>query len=1202
MTTGRFFNGYLNKKSKTVNNGGLLKMNTTKLLTLGLLIFGLFGLSGIATATVTIADGNDNVKFVDEALTISWTGTTNPYTYVWVTNDSNPTESSTFCIGNYTTGMQTTDSSYVLNTTLNCTTAGVYYAIVNNTDASTSPNASGSMEKQFFYLNAFTVAVSPDYNTLGVFSGDNATVTISTTGPQSASSRVAATFTVATTESATPVKTSTDAASGNITYKIPVSTTAGTYNVTVTNGAANGTGKYAVRTFNIKADDRTVSTNATSVTLESLNESGSAANYTTSSGTDAVFNLTISGKSDDVWNATGNYTITVAFPKNTNTSTVAVNLTTGATTGTATITATCQNFTLSDSTTYTDYAANQNITIRNTKYNGTATSTFNVDQTVTITGWTNNASAVILNITNGSALVKNLTATPASNGTWTVDWDTSTSTLYNLGTYTILAWKNGSVNNSENATTTITLNDAIGINSTTSARNGSTLTDVVYADDTMTINGTSTRADGATITVNVTNSAGYTDSQTVTVTNGTFTAVWNTTNVQITASGTYTVKVNDSLVSASKTVTVLNNLTVNAPTTGPTGSNVTISGTSTRANGTIIYLTATDAYSFSVMPTNANATVSGGNWSYNWSTVNPNTLASLPAVTYTIKANDTISTATDTITLDTGSVSGVTAAPASIFLDDTVNITGTTSFPAGTAVGINITNCAGVSINTTTATVASDQTFLATFTPNVALPNIKANTSITNGTATLCAVANVGAISGSTTFTIKDDLALTTAASAVTGENVILTGTSSRQNNTAINITVSLPNTIYSITEATTVSGGTFTNNTYYATNTGLFGGPNLPAGTYTINATDGIVSVTKTLNIVTTGVIQITAPTEDQNIAIGTNFMIQGTSNRINGTGVNITITGQNTTKLTATVNESGVYNTTWNTTGYAAGYFYINVQHVVGGVLTDSSATVRVILTAATTTTTTTTTTLNGTTTTSTTTSTTSTTSPAGTIVINEFVSAAGVSYEWIELYNKGGVAVNLSGWTIENRAAVTNTSKRVPLSGTIPALGYKILNQSTELIYGDYTMSLSDDGDTIVLRNASAAIVDQVAYGDYNSPANTTNAPAAVFTTPRSSTGRYPNAVDTGVDSADFIIFSTPTPDASNGPTTTTTTTSSTTTTLANGTCLMPGNSAPCGEVILGEVVAAINLWSQNQFDLGDIIDLINSWANPATYPAD
>jgi hypothetical protein len=65
---------------------------------------------------------------------------------------------------------------------------------------------------------------------------------------------------------------------------------------------------------------------------------------------------------------------------------------------------------------------------------------------------------------------------------------------------------------------------------------------------------------------------------------------------------------------------------------------------------------------------------------------------------------------------------------------------------------------------------------------------------------------------------------------------------------------------------------------------------------------------------------------------------------------------------------------------------------------------------------------------------------------------------------------------------------------------------------------------------------------------------------------------------------------------------TTSSSTTTTLANGTCVMPGNTAPCNAVTLSEVVLAINEWSAGNLTLANVIDLINSWADVATYPAD
>jgi hypothetical protein len=49
-------------------------------------------------------------------------------------------------------------------------------------------------------------------------------------------------------------------------------------------------------------------------------------------------------------------------------------------------------------------------------------------------------------------------------------------------------------------------------------------------------------------------------------------------------------------------------------------------------------------------------------------------------------------------------------------------------------------------------------------------------------------------------------------------------------------------------------------------------------------------------------------------------------------------------------------------------------------------------------------------------------------------------------------------------------------------------------------------------------------------------------------------------------------------------------------------MPGNYPPCGEVALSEVVDAINVWAEGRYDLGALIDLIDSWADPEGYPAD
>jgi hypothetical protein len=68
-----------------------------------------------------------------------------------------------------------------------------------------------------------------------------------------------------------------------------------------------------------------------------------------------------------------------------------------------------------------------------------------------------------------------------------------------------------------------------------------------------------------------------------------------------------------------------------------------------------------------------------------------------------------------------------------------------------------------------------------------------------------------------------------------------------------------------------------------------------------------------------------------------------------------------------------------------------------------------------------------------------------------------------------------------------------------------------------------------------------------------------------------------------------------------TATTFTSPSSTTSTTVQQCVMHGNYLPCGEVALTEVVNAINLWSMGDMDVGNVIDLINSWADPFMYPS-
>jgi len=49
-----------------------------------------------------------------------------------------------------------------------------------------------------------------------------------------------------------------------------------------------------------------------------------------------------------------------------------------------------------------------------------------------------------------------------------------------------------------------------------------------------------------------------------------------------------------------------------------------------------------------------------------------------------------------------------------------------------------------------------------------------------------------------------------------------------------------------------------------------------------------------------------------------------------------------------------------------------------------------------------------------------------------------------------------------------------------------------------------------------------------------------------------------------------------------------------------CVMPGNTPPCNEVTLTEVVAGITEWSKGNMQLKEVLAIINSWADPLSYP--
>lgn len=101
-----------------------------------------------------------------------------------------------------------------------------------------------------------------------------------------------------------------------------------------------------------------------------------------------------------------------------------------------------------------------------------------------------------------------------------------------------------------------------------------------------------------------------------------------------------------------------------------------------------------------------------------------------------------------------------------------------------------------------------------------------------------------------------------------------------------------------------------------------------------------------------------------------------------------------------------------------------------------------------------------------------------------------------EFIELYNTGPGAADLTGWTLaDNDGTITSE----PLSGTIPALGF--LSVAT-------TLGLSNDGAAIELKDNANVVVDRVGFGIRG------GAPLGF-----NSSGRFPDGDDTDNDARDF-----------------------------------------------------------------------------------
>ncbi|MDO8435121.1 MAG: lamin tail domain-containing protein [bacterium] len=134
-------------------------------------------------------------------------------------------------------------------------------------------------------------------------------------------------------------------------------------------------------------------------------------------------------------------------------------------------------------------------------------------------------------------------------------------------------------------------------------------------------------------------------------------------------------------------------------------------------------------------------------------------------------------------------------------------------------------------------------------------------------------------------------------------------------------------------------------------------------------------------------------------------------------------------------------------------------------------------------------------------------------GDVVINEFMAApTDDGGEWIELYNRSSIEIDLEGWKIEEGSERTTS-----LSGRIGTDGHKRF-----LVIEDVQGALNNDGDTILLRDPSTQIISAVTYGTWGGD----SAHAAPRPVPGASTARKRDGQDSGNSTDDFAVTARPT----------------------------------------------------------------------------
>ncbi len=167
----------------------------------------------------------------------------------------------------------------------------------------------------------------------------------------------------------------------------------------------------------------------------------------------------------------------------------------------------------------------------------------------------------------------------------------------------------------------------------------------------------------------------------------------------------------------------------------------------------------------------------------------------------------------------------------------------------------------------------------------------------------------------------------------------------------------------------------------------------------------------------------------------------------------------------------------------------------------------------------------------------------------------SGATYKNDFIELFNRGTVAVSIAGWSVQYASATGSTWAKTDLSGTIPAGGYFLIQEAAGTggtaslpapVNATGTLNMSGTVGKVILASTTslatgtdgtslgASRIDAVSYGTTST--STEGTPTAALTNANAARRLQGGCQDTDANSADFEIvaaFQTGNPRNSNSP---------------------------------------------------------------------